>query len=205
MDTRPSIDSGNHHQTFQLSFLKHHKEQLLSSMTHSKIRLHFITTIWLLTPQCKLFSKVTLRQVIISGRDTLPKILGLILWHNLLQPVTLQMLGQLIPASLVWVLLMMITLWLRWQLLEHSLKSSRPCWNCKPITLQVFMLSNFGFVENLGMSMSITNSIGKHLFLQNSGFQKQILAALSSGDQSLRKHGRRLLEVMRRMSAMLTM
>ena len=67
------------------------------------------------------------------------------------------------------------------------------------------MLSNSGFVENLGMSMLITNSIGKHLFLQNSGFQKQILAALSSGDQSLRKPGRRLLEAMLLTSEMLAM
>jgi len=58
------------------------------------------------------------------------------------------------------------------------------------------MLSNFGFVESLGMSMLTTNCIGRHLFLQLCGFQKQILVALSSGDQSLRKHGQRLLEVM---------
>lgn len=67
------------------------------------------------------------------------------------------------------------------------------------------MLSNSGFEENLGMSMLITSSIGKHLFLQNSGFQKPILVALSSGDQSLRKHGQRSSEVMLLTLEMLTM
>lgn len=67
------------------------------------------------------------------------------------------------------------------------------------------MLSNSGFEENLGMSMLITSSIGKHLFLQNSGFQKRILVALSSGDQSLRKHGPRWSEVMLLTLEMLTM
>lgn len=67
----------------------------------------------------------------------------------------------------------------------------------------VSLLSNFGFVVNLGMFMLMILFSGTILLHQLYSFQGLILVILSFGDQSLRKHGPRLLVVMRLMSEIL--